>query len=102
MAGKKGRSGRRGYIEEKTMKELLRLSASTIFKALRSSELTLKDKANLASEYIKRQVPLKTEEIGNIAPQTFINVIKNYDPSGRKENTRPILHTETDGSPERS
>lgn len=49
-------SGRKPKIETATIDRILRLSASTILKALRDPSITLIDKAELASKYLVRKV----------------------------------------------
>ena len=75
MAGTKGHSGRKAYLEQKTVREICRLSAATLFHALRCDDpkiMPLDKKAELAKHFVLRVMPQKIESDGSLAPKTVI------------------------------
>lgn len=61
MSGVKGRSGRKAHLESKTITEIMRLSTATIFHALRSKELPLATRAEIATRFVLRVIPQQIE-----------------------------------------
>ena len=58
MAGKKGRSGRKGYRKDIEIKEILELSLKTLAHYLKmDSEITHDKRADLVSKFTLKQVP---------------------------------------------
>lgn len=55
-------AGRKAHLEDSTVEQILRLSASTILKALRSDEIKLEVRADLASRFIVKKV--KSADLG--------------------------------------
>lgn len=74
MAGVKGRSGRRPYLQEKTIEQICRMSALAIYHALRSpdSEISKEKKAELGKHFVLRVMPQKIESDGSLAPKTVV------------------------------
>lgn len=71
----KGKAGRKPYLEDKTIQELCRLSASTVFHALRCTDPTIfsfEKKAELAKHFVLRAMPQKIESDGSFAPKTIV------------------------------
>jgi hypothetical protein len=79
MSGRKGRSGRKGYIEEKEISELLKMSLATIRKVLLSDKIPLLKRAQLAAEFVKRRITNKQEIEGSGLATTNIIVKKYYN-----------------------
>ena len=59
-------AGRKVKLENVTKQTILRLSASTILKALRDSSLDLQFRAALAKDFVLRQIPNKVEVDGEL------------------------------------
>ena len=81
MAGVKGRSGRKSLLDEKTRARIIRMSAAIIYKYYRNPNISLKEKAAIANEIFKRQVPNITEEQGNAGIIYNTTVIDNFVPA---------------------
>ena len=62
MSGVKGKSGRRGYDEEKAIEDILKLSYATVWQFLRDPAMPQEKKAYLASEFAKRRVTNRQEQ----------------------------------------
>ena len=73
MAGVKGRSGRKPYLQEKTTEEILQLSAMTIIHALKDETLKLEFRADLASKIYIKAMPSRIEGEG-IADTNIVQV----------------------------
>lgn len=70
MAGVKGRSGRKGYIEEMAIEEVLKLSTASALKYLKSPSVSDKDKAMFGQRFLERRIPdRKKQEVSHTFPQ---------------------------------
>ena len=72
MPGIKGRSGRKAHLEEKTIIQVLRLSAANIIRAFRSKDIPLQFKAELGKHFVLKKIPTVIESDGSLAPKTII------------------------------
>lgn len=94
QGGRRPGSGRKSLLEESTKVRLIRLCAARIIQALRSPELSVKDKAFIALEIAKRQIPVVTEEIGNVTKSIVFNITKNHIPDLNGETRRKDEYNE--------
>jgi len=71
---------RKGYLEEKSIKEVLKLAERTIKAGLNDPKVSIEKKLDVSTHLYARRIPNKTEEIGKVSTLTTLNVIKTYMP----------------------
>lgn len=55
------KAGRKAHLEDKTKEEIMRMSAATVLRALRSKELSFEFRASLARDFVIKSMPTKIE-----------------------------------------
>lgn len=79
MAGVKGRSGRRPYLQNKTLEQICRMSASSVLHALRCRDENIfpyEKRVELAKHFVLKAMPNVIESDGSLAPKTIV-LIRN-------------------------
>ena len=78
FVGKKGRSGRPSWDKERTIQNILKLSAQSILHYLHSDKYPLENKAKLSAELFKRQISDKKEIDAHVLTQEEQTLVEKY------------------------
>lgn len=70
--GPRANAGRKCHLEDKTIQDILRLSAANIIRAFRSKEIPLQFKAELGKHFVLKKIPTVINSDGTFAPKTII------------------------------
>lgn len=72
----KQKPGRKAKLEDKTLNEILRLSAYNILRYLRSPDISIKDKAEFSKGMVIKTIPAEITADGNVG-HTLIYIGRN-------------------------
>lgn len=80
MAGKVGRSGRKAHLEDKSIEEIVKLSAKTVYDALQpDSQLSYEMRVELSSRIFMKAMPNRVESDNNLLTQLIQVYLPNND-----------------------